>query len=264
MKNAKKLLCLILALVCALTAMSCTASAGKYSHKHSYIAVSDESYFVTLNVSGERVRYIDFYNAYDYAKTFTLELKYNLFGKIKSAVTYQYYPDETIKSTKSTVDYDENGNLAELTVSSSEFRVFSIEQAKNEDGDTGYYFKYDGSACFVVLNEDNLAKTSEYEIGDEYLTLLTAYTYDGDGRLTKISAAAGEYLTEADFVYEDGACCFSEMVNDDEDGYSFVFKRDEDHNVVECTFVSKLRSFSTEFKYDGRQQTVVSTTQDVD
>lgn len=262
MNSLKRLVCLIIAIVCVLSAISCGASAEKQVHKHSYIAISDESYFVTLQMDGERVTWIDFYIAYDYVKTFSVDLKYNLWGRVRSAVTYQYYSDETIKGTDCTVKYDKNGSLTELTVFESEYRVFSVEYSKNENGDTGYYLRYDGSASFFELNEDGLAKTMLYHIGDEYLTLFATYIYDEKGRLTEISADVGKDPITATFAYEDDSCCFSEMINSAEDGYRFAFERDEDHNAAKCEFVSKHRSFLTEFKYESERQTIVSTTQD--
>ncbi len=261
MKKFQKLVCIIVAAVCALLATSCSASAEKQTHIHSYIAISDESYFVTLNMDGERVECVDFYNAYNYGKTFSVEFDYSLWGRIKSAVTYQYYEDETIKGTDCTVKYGEDGKLAEIVVFADDFRVFALAYTENENGDKGYYLKYDGSASFFELNEDGLAKTMLYHVGDEYLTLFATYNYDGQGRLVEISATANQFSAKARFEYEGDSCCFSKMINDAQGGYTFTFERDEAHNAVKCDFVSKDRSFSSQFKYEGNRQIWVSGTE---
>ena len=267
----KSLACMIAALLLVTSVSSCNSGCGAKnapSHKHSYVAISDESYFVTLKTDGERVETIDFYNAYDYSKTFSVALKYNLKGNIKGATVYQYYDggNENVKNDKCFVEYDKSGRLTELTVYDPDidpnYVVFSVVSAENANGDEGYYLKYDGSASFFTLNEDGLAKTMLYEIGDEYLTLFATYTYDEKGRLSKIDAAAGESSVVATFSYEDGSCCFYEMKNEAEDGYSFTFDRDGDHNVIGCEFVSGVRSFSAKFKYDSNRQIIKSFTQE--
>ena len=280
----KSIICLIIALVCVLAMMTSCNSASNDddedeeeeeeetekenpAHKHSYLMLDGEAYFVTLEMSGKKPSKIDFYSDTDYVKTFTIELEYNLKRKIESAKMLMYGENgEETECNGYSVNYDKKGKLTELSLYDESDEVFSIMQTENEDGDSGYAVRYGDdysgySAGFLTLNKDNMAETMSVVLGgedDDMMTIHVSYTYDKKGRITEIKAESDGQGSTTVMTYDKDSCCFSEMKMENDGNFSYVFTRDGDHNVVKYEYISDYRNTASEFKYEDGRQIILS------